>query len=198
VIAARIKNVLPSIIHHNQTGFIKDRYIGETVRSVFDIIELTVEENIPGLMIFIDFEKAFDSLEWNYLLKCLEYVNFGPDFIRWITTFYKNIQNCVINNGMTSDYFTLQRGVRQGDPLSPYLLVVVSKTRNGVTGNGVNGVTRNRVTGFFFSVLFFLFFLSLLILFFCLSSFFVVFSSEKKVDIIGIWWGSGGGDFPAL
>ena len=58
VIAARIKNVLPSIIHHNQTGFIKDRYIGETVRSIFDIMELTVEENIPGLMIFIDFQKA--------------------------------------------------------------------------------------------------------------------------------------------
>ena len=51
VIAARIKNVLPNIIHHNQTGFIKDWYIGETVRSIFDIMELTVEENIPGLMI---------------------------------------------------------------------------------------------------------------------------------------------------
>ena len=58
------------------------RYIGETVRSIFDITELTVEENIPGLMIFIDFQKAFDSLEWNYLLKCLQYFNFGPDFIR--------------------------------------------------------------------------------------------------------------------
>ena len=69
MIAARIKNVLPNIIHHNQTGFIKDRYIGETVRSIFDIMELTVEENIPGLMIFIDFQKAFDSLEWNCLLR---------------------------------------------------------------------------------------------------------------------------------
>ena len=127
VIAARIKNVLPYIIHHNQTGFIKDRYIGETVRSIFDIMELTVEENIPGLMIFIDFQKAFDSLEWNYLLKCLQYFNFGPDFIRWVATFYKNIQSCVINNGITSDYFTLQRGVRQGDPHSPYLVVIAAE-----------------------------------------------------------------------
>ena len=47
-IATRIKNVLPNIIHHNQTGFIKDRYIGETVRSIFDIMDFTVEENIPG------------------------------------------------------------------------------------------------------------------------------------------------------
>ena len=55
VIATRIKNILPSIIHHNQTGFMKDRYIGGTLRSIFDIMNFTEEENIPGLLIFIDF-----------------------------------------------------------------------------------------------------------------------------------------------
>ena len=84
VIAIRIKNVLPSIIHHNQTGFIKDRYVGETVRSFFDIMDFTVEGNIPGLLIFIDFQKALDSLEWNFLLRCLEYFNFGSSLIRWV------------------------------------------------------------------------------------------------------------------
>ena len=112
VIATRIKNVLPNIIHHNQTGYVKDRYIGETVRSVFDVMDLTLKENVPGLLIFIDVQKAFDSLEWNFLLSCLEAFNFGPDFIRWVKAFYKNIQSCVINNGLMSDYFTLERGVR--------------------------------------------------------------------------------------
>ena len=87
VIASRIKSVLPNIIHHNQTGYVKDRFIGETIRSIYDIMDYTVEENIPGLLIFIDFEKAFDSVEWDFLFKCLEAFNFGSDFLRWIKTF---------------------------------------------------------------------------------------------------------------
>ena len=70
VIAARVKDVLPNVIHSNQTGYVKDRYIGETVRSIFDIMELTDAGNIPGLLIFIDFQKASDNLEWDFLLKC--------------------------------------------------------------------------------------------------------------------------------
>ena len=81
VIASRIKNMLPSIIHYNQTGYVKDCYIGETIRSIFDTMEFTDLENVPGLMIFIDFQKAFDSVEWDFILGCLEAFNFGPDFI---------------------------------------------------------------------------------------------------------------------
>ena len=47
-------------------------------------------------MIFVDFHKAFDSIEWNYLVSCLKAFQFGPDFIRWVKTLYKNIQSCVI------------------------------------------------------------------------------------------------------
>ena len=79
VLATRIKNVLPSIIHsHNQSCFVKDRFRGETVRSIFDLMKFSLKENIPSLMIFIDFHKAFDSLEWNFLFSCLEACGFGP------------------------------------------------------------------------------------------------------------------------
>ena len=53
VIATRIKNVLPNIIHHNQTGYVKDRYIGDTVRFVFVVMDFTLKEKVPGLLIFI-------------------------------------------------------------------------------------------------------------------------------------------------
>ena len=67
VIASRVKKVLPIIIHYNQTGYVKDHFIGEMIissfhRSVFDIMYFTA--NIPGLLLFIDFQKAFYSMQW--------------------------------------------------------------------------------------------------------------------------------------
>ena len=62
----------------------EDRYIGDTVRSIFHIMDFTVKENIPGLLIFVDFQKAFDSLEWDFLVSCLEAFNFGRDFIHCV------------------------------------------------------------------------------------------------------------------
>ena len=88
--------MLPDIIHENQTGYVNDRYIGETVQSIYNIMDFTAKENNPGLMLFIDFQMAFDSVEWEFLLKCLETFNFGPDFLCWVRVFYKNIQSRVI------------------------------------------------------------------------------------------------------
>ena len=98
-------------------------YYCENIRSILDIMDYTKAKNLPGILLFIDFEKAFDSLEWDFVNKCLQLFNFGPDFIKWVNIFYKNIQSCVINNGLCSHYFTIERGVRQGDPLSPHVFV---------------------------------------------------------------------------
>ena len=80
--------------------------------------------NLPGLLLFIDFEKTFDSIEWPFLHKVLKTFNFGPSFISWVRTFDNNAMSCLNNNGLTSQSFKLERGVRQGYPLSPYLFVV--------------------------------------------------------------------------
>ena len=90
--ADRISKVLPKLIHEDQTGYVKDRYIGQNIRLVKDIMKVTSLDNIPGMAIFIDFKKAFDSVDWNFLAKVMEAFNFGPQIRKWIKTFYTELQ----------------------------------------------------------------------------------------------------------
>ena len=124
VIANRIKNVLPKLIHETQTGFMKGRYIGENIRLIFETIDYVDEQNLPGILFFSDYEKAFDSISHDFLFKCLRHFNFNNDLLNWIRLFYKDAKSCVSNNGHHSQFFTIRRGVRQGCPLSPYLFII--------------------------------------------------------------------------
>ena len=83
VIAKRIENVLPTLINPVQTGSVKGRYIGENIRLIYDLIHYTDKTNQKGIAIFLDFKKAFDSIEWNCLLEILQLFNFGHDIQNW-------------------------------------------------------------------------------------------------------------------
>ena len=78
-------------------------------------------------MITIDFEKAFDSLNHEFLMQVLRKVGFPDYFIEWIQILLRDQESCVINDGTASAYFKLQRGARQGDPISAYLFIIALK-----------------------------------------------------------------------
>ena len=77
VIANRIKTTLSKLINIDQTGFIEGRYFDENTRILYDIMHYAEEHNLAGLLLFIDFEKAFDSLSWNFIYKVLAFFRFG-------------------------------------------------------------------------------------------------------------------------
>ena len=70
-IAKRIERVLPYLIHPDQTGFMKGRYIGQNIRLINDILRQTELQKIPGILLLLDFQKAFDTLEWSFIQKTL-------------------------------------------------------------------------------------------------------------------------------
>ena len=118
---------LPSLIGLDQSGFLRGRFIGQNITTVFDIIHFTEIEYIPAIFIylFMDLEKTFDKMEPSFIHKCLEIIIFI--FCKENGLKYTDIVSCVTNNGFHSDYFKLSKGVRQGCPLSPYLFLICAE-----------------------------------------------------------------------
>ena len=144
-LANRLQKILPGIISKDQNAYIKQRFIGFNIRTILDAIETTNSNQLKCLIIFLDFEKAFDKLNWSFIDKCLSAFGFGNNFKRWVSTMYTDISSCVINNGFTTPYFKLKCGIRQGCPLSALLFIIAAETLATSIRNNKNikGITFN-------------------------------------------------------
>ena len=99
-IANRIKPHLSQIIDNTQCGFVPGRYIGECTRLIFDIMKFTEDKQLPGMLVLIDFEKAFDSISWSFIYQTMAYLGFSKDVIKWIKLFNHNIKATIIQCGV--------------------------------------------------------------------------------------------------
>ena len=123
-ITNRIRPLLNKIISPEQKGFLENRSIADCTRIINDIIEETEAQDKSGLILLVDFQKAFDSLSWKFIEEALTKFNFGPNMIKWIKMFQLNSNSRIILNGHLSEPFLLERGCRQGDPISPYIFIL--------------------------------------------------------------------------
>ena len=123
-LAERLKIVLPEIIDVDQSGCIKGRKIGHNIRLIEDVLESMDDEN---LILLIDQQKAFDRVEWDWLFYILKKFGFGEYFIDWIKILYKGMKSAILTNGVLSPYFSISRGIRQGDALSALLYIIQSE-----------------------------------------------------------------------
>ena len=127
ILSSRLQPILGRIINHDQTAYLKKRFIGQNVRLTYDVIDYANTENIPGAILFLDFRKAFDTIEWNFMFKTLEKFNFGTTFVNFTKTLYNACQSSVLNHGWVSEPLSLKRGIRQGCPVSALLFLLVAE-----------------------------------------------------------------------
>ncbi len=147
--ARRLQCVLDKIISTDQSGYIKGRYIGHSIRLIKDIMDYAKDEDLGGAVLFLDFRKAFDMVEWPFMIAALRHFGFGETFVKWVQTLYSRTTSCVNNNGWLSDNFEIHRGIRQGCPLSALLFIIVvecmaTKIRknDGIRGIKIKGTNK--------------------------------------------------------
>ena len=98
-LAERLKTILPFIISHDQTAYVANRFLGESVRLISDILETSKTQNIEGFLLTMDIEKAFDSVDHTFLFSVLQCIGFENEFLDWLKVLHKNQESCVINVG---------------------------------------------------------------------------------------------------
>ena len=87
-----MQKIITKIVSHDQQGYIKNRVIGYNIRTIQDVIDYSEKLQTEGAIIFLDFRKAYDTLEWNFLFGVLKYFGFKATFIQWVETFYNDIR----------------------------------------------------------------------------------------------------------
>lgn len=125
VFAKRLKTGLSEIINETQTGFMPKRLISCNIRLILDLIDYAHHINSDAIILFLDFYKAFDTIEHKFLFLTLELFGFGEHFIKFVKMIYKDINSSVLLQFDTSNRFPISRGVRQGCGISPFLFVLV-------------------------------------------------------------------------
>ncbi len=124
-LSLRLESVLhPSVIHIDQTNFIKNGHSFFNIRRLFNIIYDNKVSRCPEVVVSPDTEKAFDRVEWEYLFTTLSEFGFGQSFLSWTRLLYSSPLSSVHTNNDISGYFPLHRGTIQGCPLSPLLFAV--------------------------------------------------------------------------
>ena len=124
-LSKRLQKLFPNIVSSSQNAFVKGSNIGDYVRLIDEIFHFTNKFEIPAILLAIDFEKAFDSIDPIFLMACMEKMGFGPNFLAWVSILLKKNESCVSNGGHTTRYFQLKRGARQGDPIAAYFFIIV-------------------------------------------------------------------------
>ena len=143
ILATHIKPYLQHIIDSQQTGCMEGQFIGINIRKLIDIMHYVEREQMEALILAVDFEKCFDSIEFDALQGAMRFFNIGEQYIKNAMLLHSGFESCVVNNGYVTDWFEPTRAIHQGCPLRGilYLLcveILALKLKNNENIEGIN------------------------------------------------------------
>jgi len=128
IVADRLACITSRIISVEQRGFVRDRSIVECVIIASEALNILDKRQYGGnIALKVDISKAFDTLDWNFLIMVLHNFGFNTTFINWILAILQSARLSILVNGKAVGFFSFSRGVRQGDPLSPLLFCLAEE-----------------------------------------------------------------------
>ncbi|GKV31852.1 hypothetical protein SLEP1_g40514 [Rubroshorea leprosula] len=137
VLANRLSRVLNTIIGENQSAFIEGRQLVDSVVVANEAIDEVRKRKSQCFLFKIDFEKAYDKVSWSFLDYMMEKMGFDKVWREWMAECLRSNTLSVLVNGSATKEFSMSRGLRQGDPLSPFLFLMVAEALNGLTSTAI-------------------------------------------------------------
>lgn len=135
VLAKRLAGVMNSIISSSQSAFIKGRNLVDGVLVVNEIVDFAKRAKRQCLILKVDFEKAYDSMDWSFLVYMMTRFGFPTKLIEWMKACVCAGSMSILVNGSSTEQIDIQRGLKQGDPLAPFLFLLVAEGFSGLMRN---------------------------------------------------------------
>ena len=132
VLANRLVPTLKELVATNQSAFVKGRCIHDNYMLVQQTIKMLHRKKVPSIFLKLDISKAFDSVSWSFLMEVLQHLGFGNPWCNLISRLLTTASTRILVNGELGEQIRHQRGLRQGDPLSPMLFILVMDVLNSL------------------------------------------------------------------
>ncbi|XP_028089573.1 uncharacterized protein LOC114289924 [Camellia sinensis] len=148
VLSRRLKRVLPTVIGEVQFAFVCGKYILDGVLIANEVVDGWKRSKKKGIILKLDFEKAYDSINWEFLVSMMRNFGFGEQWISWMKTCISTAKISVLVNGAPTKEFQPQKGLRQGDLLSPFLFIIAAEALNLLLGRATEkGLFQGAIVG---------------------------------------------------